>query len=76
MVLNDTYSDVVALKVHRNLTWEEISDRMNIRFSQNVIDAAHRGNLPDSFVKLVETLGYDIEIQYKNRETGKNKKEK
>ena len=62
MVLNDTYADVIAVKVRENLTWEEIADRMGVRFSQNVMDAAHRGNLPESFVKLAEVLGYDVEI--------------
>ncbi|MBO5662619.1 MAG: helix-turn-helix transcriptional regulator [Alphaproteobacteria bacterium] len=64
MVLNDTYADIIAIKVWRNLTWDEIASRMGMQYLQNAIDAAHRGNLPENFVKLAEVLGCDIEINF------------
>lgn len=63
MLLNDTFADIVSAKVQQNLTWEEIAKRMNVRYSQNVIDASHRGNLADSYIELAEALGYDVEIR-------------
>ncbi len=67
MVLNDTYSDIIALKVRRGVTWEELRRATNTVYLQNVMDAAHRGNLPQSFVALAEALGADIEIKLVER---------
>ena len=67
MVLNDTYSDIVAVKVKKEVTWEDLRADLGLTYSQSVIDAAHRGNLPASFVDLAEALGYDIEIRLVER---------
>lgn len=62
MVLNDTYSDIIARKVQLNLTWEDIARKMHTAYYQNVIDAAHRGNVPQGFIDLAAALDCDIEI--------------
>lgn len=67
MVLNDTYADIIALKVERGLTWEELRDRIGTKYAQNVMDAAHRGELAKSFVDLADALGADIEIKLVRR---------
>lgn len=49
------------------MTWDQLADIMGYKYSQNVMDAARRGNLSDSFVKLAEALGCDIVIELKPR---------
>ena len=67
MVRTDTYKEIVDLKTRCDVTWQDLADRLKMKYGQNVIDAAHRGTLPANFVQLAEALGYDIEIRFIQR---------
>lgn len=67
MVRTDTYKEIVDLKTRNDVTWQDLADRLGMKYGQNVIDAAHRGTLPANFVQLAEALGYDIEIRFVQR---------
>lgn len=67
MVRTDTYKEIVDLKTRCDVTWQDLADRLGMKYGQNVIDAAHRGTLPANFVQLAEALGYDIEIRFVQR---------
>lgn len=67
MVSTDPYRLIMERKEELDLTWQDLADRLRIKYPQNVMDAARRGNLPDSYVKLAEALGCDIVIQLKPR---------
>ena len=67
MLLTDTYAEIIRLKARNDLTWQELAERIGTAYPQNVMDAAHRGKLPDNFIKLAEVLGADVEIVFKPR---------
>lgn len=69
MVLTDTYQLIVDRKEAVSMTWQEIGERSGIGYAQNVIDAARRGTLAPSFVKVADALDCDIEIILKPRPT-------
>ena len=69
MVLTDTYKLILEQKTRQDLTWEDLAERTGIKHDQNVMDAARRGKLPQSYVKLAEALNCDIEINLKPRPT-------
>lgn len=67
MVLSDTYKLILEQKTRKDMTWHDLAEKLNYKYDQNVMDAARRGNLSDSFVKLAEALGCDIVITLKDR---------
>lgn len=67
MIKTDTYKLILDEKIRNDLTWQDLADMLHIKNAQNVIDAAHRGNLSDSYVKLAEALGCDIVISLVKR---------
>ena len=67
MILTNTYQMIIEEKARRDMTWHDLAVILKYKYDQNVMDAAKRGNLSDSFVKLAEALGCDIVISLKPR---------
>ena len=67
MVLTDTYKLIIERKERVAMTWQDLAERLQQKYAQNVMDAARRGTLADSYVKLAEALGCDIVIELKPR---------
>lgn len=67
MVLTDTYKLIIERKERVDMTWQDLAEKLRQKYAQNVMDAARRGTLAESYVKLAEALGCDIVIELKPR---------
>ena len=68
MVRTDTYKEIVDLKTRCDVTWQDLADRLQMKYGQNVIDAAHRGTLP--LVYDGKMTATDIVVRYTEDQIG------
>lgn len=62
MLLTDTEALIFSAKTLCGMTWPEIGEKAGIRPS-NAINALRGKQVNDSFVRIAEALGFDVEIR-------------
>lgn len=67
MLLNDTTKDFKMLCIKNDVTQKSVAEKadISVNYLSQIIAREH---LDKNFVKLVEALGYDIRIEYVQRQ--------
>lgn len=73
MLITDTEKLIMSAKNLSGLTWPEIGEKAGIKPS-NAINALHGRQINDSYIRIAEALGFDVEIRLKVRGVENNAK--
>lgn len=67
MLLNDTTKDFKMLCIQNGVTQKSVAEKadISVNYLSQIIAREH---LDKNFVKLIEALGYDIRIEYVQRQ--------
>lgn len=67
MLLNNTEKDIKMLLLDEGMTQKAVADTQGKTLAQINAAIKHKAPLNKSFVEILDTLGYDIQIEYVKR---------